>query len=82
MFDTNYLLSADEMMINILHLAQNMEEELPGPNMVAPPIPASPIFAFVAAGRGHIGRDGRGGRDVPNKYIACGSLDHIMYGLG
>jgi hypothetical protein len=46
--------------------------------MEAPPIPASLISAFVAAGRGHIGRDRRGGRDVPNKYSACGSLEHIM----
>ena len=84
MFDTNYLLSADDMMINILHLAQNMEEELPGPNMVAPPIPASPIFAFVAAGRGsrgergHPTHGGRGGLGLPNKCGACGSPDHIM----
>jgi hypothetical protein len=28
-FDTNYLLSADKVMANILHLAQSMEEELP-----------------------------------------------------
>jgi hypothetical protein len=27
-FDTNYLLSADEVMANILHLAQNMDEEV------------------------------------------------------
>jgi ribosomal protein S10 len=29
-FDTNYLLSADEVTANILHLAQNMKGELPG----------------------------------------------------
>jgi hypothetical protein len=28
-FDTDYLLSADEVMASIMHLAQNMEEELP-----------------------------------------------------
>jgi hypothetical protein len=34
--DTNYLLSGDEVMANILHLAQNMQEELPGTDMIAP----------------------------------------------
>jgi hypothetical protein len=83
-FDTNYLLSADEVMASILHLAQTMDEELPPPALPAPHGLTSPIFAFVAAcrgfnsGRGHILRGTRGGRDMPNKCRACGSLNHIM----
>jgi hypothetical protein len=41
-FDTNYLMSADEFMANILHLAQNMEEELPGTVMPAPRVVLAP----------------------------------------
>jgi hypothetical protein len=29
-FDTNYLMSADEVMASIIHLAASMEDELPG----------------------------------------------------
>jgi hypothetical protein len=44
-------------MANILHLAPNMEEELPGADIPAHDGPPSPISAFVAAGRGsHGGR--------------------------
>jgi hypothetical protein len=32
-FDTNYLLSIDEVMISIPHHAQNMEEDLPSSNL-------------------------------------------------
>jgi hypothetical protein len=51
-FDTNYLLSADEVMANILHMAQNMDDD--APDQAQPPTvgPAPPIAAFVAAGRG------------------------------
>jgi hypothetical protein len=36
-FDTNYyLMSTDEVTANILHLAQNMEEEFPGAGVTAP----------------------------------------------
>jgi hypothetical protein len=48
-FDTNYLLCADEVMANTLHLTQNMEEELPGVDVTAPRGPTSSISAFVAA---------------------------------
>jgi hypothetical protein len=85
-FDTDYFLSADEVMANILHLAQNMEEEFslsvdqaPNPHTLAPP-----ISAFVAAGRNssrgrYRARGGRGGRDpLPNKCSGGGGLDHIM----
>jgi hypothetical protein len=52
--------------------------------MQAPDGPALPISAFVAAsrgsntGRGHNHRGGRGGRGLPNKCSACGSVNHIM----
>jgi hypothetical protein len=41
-FDTNNLMSADEVMANILHLARNMEEELTGADIPAPSGPPSP----------------------------------------
>jgi hypothetical protein len=73
-------------MVNILHVAQNMEEELPPSVDLASnhPSPAPQIYAFVAAGRNSYGgrynaRGGRGGRDpLPNKCSDCGGLDHIM----
>jgi hypothetical protein len=34
-FDTNYLLSADEVMTNILHMAHNMDEEVNAPGLRA-----------------------------------------------
>jgi hypothetical protein len=34
-FDTNYLMSADEVMASILHLPQNMDEELTDSDMTA-----------------------------------------------
>jgi hypothetical protein len=84
-FDTNCMLSADEVMANILHMAQNMDEEVSSaPGLPAPDTSLPPISAFVAAGRGsHNGRGHnphgpRGGRGLPNKCNACGSLDHIM----
>jgi hypothetical protein len=85
-FDTNSLMSVDDVMAIILHLAQNMEEELPEANITAPRWPPSPIFAFVAVGRGSHGgrsnpsppRGSRGGRGLPNKCSGCGSLDHIL----
>jgi hypothetical protein len=57
--DTNYLMSADEVMANILQLAQNMDDDLPESTLTNPLGPAPPISAFVAArrkshgGRGH-----------------------------
>jgi hypothetical protein len=78
-FDTDYLMSADEMMANILHLAQNMDEDAGAPSMPAPDASPPPISAFVAVGRGsHSGRGRnprgpRGGRGLPNKCNACGS---------
>jgi hypothetical protein len=68
--DTNYLLSTDEVMANTMHMAQNMEEELPlsFDSAFVPYGAAPPIFAFVADGRGQLtGRPqgfcgGRGGR--------------------
>jgi hypothetical protein len=83
-FDTNYHLSAHVVMANIPHLAQNMEEELPDSDLTAPTGPTSPIPDFVADGRGshngrgHNNRGGCGGRGLPNKCSACGSLNHIM----
>jgi hypothetical protein len=83
-FDTDYLLSADEVMPNILHMAHNMDEEVIAPGLPAPDTSPPPIFAFVAAGRGsksgrgYYPRGPRGGRGLPNKCSARGSLDHIM----
>jgi hypothetical protein len=73
-------MSANAVMANILHLAEYMDEDLNDPAMTAHDGPSPPILAFVAAGRGsHNGRgpshrDGRGGRGLPNKCSACGSL--------
>jgi hypothetical protein len=56
-FDTKRLLSADEVMAIILHLAQNMDETAGAPSMPAPDTSPPPISAFVAARRGlHSGR--------------------------
>jgi hypothetical protein len=49
-FDTNYLMSADEVMASILHMAQNMDEEITDSNLSARDGPAPPISAFVAIG--------------------------------
>jgi hypothetical protein len=46
-FDTNYLLSADEVTANIPHLAHNMEGELPGADVTARSGPTSPISDFT-----------------------------------
>jgi hypothetical protein len=83
-FDTDYPILADEVMASILHLAHNMDEETCAPGAPAPDTSPSPIFAFVGAGpgshngRGHNSRGPRGGRGLPNKCSACGSLDHIL----
>jgi hypothetical protein len=83
-FDTNYLMSTDEVMANILHLAQNMEEELPCSDLPSSLDSVTPISALVAVGhgshgvRGHVNRGGRSGRGLPNKCSACGSLDHML----
>jgi hypothetical protein len=71
-------------MANILHMAHNMNKDVTTPGLPAPGGPAPPISAFVAngrglnGGRGHIPRGIRGGRGLPNKCIAYGSLNHIM----
>ena len=76
-------MSADEVMASILHLAHNMDED-DAPDTPAPNISPPTISAFVDVGRGsHSGRGRpprgpRGGRGLPNKCIACGSLDHIL----
>jgi hypothetical protein len=83
-YDTDYLLSADEVMANILDQAQNMDEDAGAPRTPAPDTFLPPIFAFVAAGRGlhsgrgHNPRGPRGGRGLPNKCSACGGHDHIL----
>ena len=80
-FDIDYILSADEVMAIILHLAHNMDDD-PAPDTPAPVASPPPISAFVAAGRGsHSGRGQphrypRGSR--PNKCGVCGSLNHLM----
>jgi hypothetical protein len=71
------------VMASILHLAHNMDED-DAPDIATPNISPPPISAFVSAGRGsHSGRGHppcgpRGGRGLPNKCSACGSLDHIL----
>jgi hypothetical protein len=82
-FDTYYMLSVDEVMASILHLADNMDED-DAPDTTAPNISPPLMSAFVAAGRGshsgrgHPPRGARGSRGLPNKCSACGSLDHIL----
>jgi hypothetical protein len=69
-FDTNYRMSADEVIASILHMAQSMVEDLPSSDLRALCGSASPISAFVGAGcgsqggRGHGHRGGRGGRGL------------------
>jgi hypothetical protein len=83
-FDTCYLMSADEVMASILHLAQNMDEDAGAPSMPASDTSSPPISALVVAcrgshsGRGHNPRGPRGGHGLPYKCSACGSLDPIM----
>jgi hypothetical protein len=83
-FDTSYLLSADEVMANILHLAHNMDDEPPDQAQPTTTSPTPPISAFVAvgrgsnSGRGHNPRGTRGGRGLPSKCSACDILNHIM----
>jgi hypothetical protein len=82
--DTNYLMSADEGMASTLHLAQNMDDYLPYLTLTTHAGLAPPISDFVAAGRnlhggrGHNSRGGRGGRGLPKKCCACGSLNYTM----
>jgi hypothetical protein len=80
-FDTNYLLSADEVMASILHLAHNMDDE-PAPDTPAPVASPPPISAFVTAGRGSQSGQSQPHRhprgSLPNKCVACGSLNHLM----
>ena len=82
-FDTNYMLSDDEVMASILHLAHNTDED-DAPDTTAPHTSPPPISAFVVAdrgshsGRGHPPRGPRRGRGLLNKCSACGSLDHIL----
>jgi hypothetical protein len=72
-FDTNYLMSTNEMMGTTLHVVQNMEEEPPGIDLPTLVGTAPPISTFVAVGRsfhggrGHPGRSSRSGRGLPNK---------------
>jgi hypothetical protein len=83
-FDACYFMPADEVMANIRHVAQNMNEDAGAPSMTAPNTSPPPISPFVVAGRGshsgrgHNPRGPRGGRGLPNNCSACGSLDHIM----
>jgi hypothetical protein len=71
-------------MANILYRAQNMDEGVTAPGLLAPDTSAPPVSAFVAdgrgsnIGRGHNSRGTQGGRGLPNKCIVDGSLNHIM----
>jgi hypothetical protein len=77
-------MSADEVMDLIFHLAHNMDEEVVAPGMPAHDTSTPTISAFVAAcrgwksGGGQNSRDTRGGRGLPIKCNACGSLNHIL----
>jgi hypothetical protein len=83
-FDTDYMLSAYEVMASILHLAHSMDEDTSAPGATAPDTSPPPISAFVAAGRGshsgrgHPPRGPRGGRGLPNMCSPCGSQAHIL----
>jgi hypothetical protein len=56
-FDTHYMLSANEVMASILHLAHIMDEEACAPGATSPDPSSPPISAFVVVGRGsHSGR--------------------------
>jgi hypothetical protein len=46
-FDTDYMLSADEVMASILHLAHNMDEEVSAPGLPRPNTSPLPIYAFA-----------------------------------
>jgi hypothetical protein len=82
-FDTNCLMSADEVMANILPLAHNMDEEVVALGKQALDTSTLPISAVVVVdrgtnnGRGHNSRGTLGGRGLPSKCKACGSLSHI-----
>jgi hypothetical protein len=77
------LMSADEVITIILHMAHNMGEEVTSPGMPASDTSPTTISALVAvgrgsnSGRGHNPRGPRDGRGLPNKCSACGSMDHI-----
>jgi hypothetical protein len=82
-FDTDYLMSTDVVMASILHLAHNMDEDTGAPSIPAldhRPLPSLRLFNGRGSfnGRGRNPRGPRGGRGLPNKCSACGSLDHIM----
>jgi hypothetical protein len=83
-FDTNYLMSADEVMVSILHLAHNMDEGVaaPGlPPMTLPPLPSPRLALLVAVRTTDAGK-------TPvalvaavaylTKFSACGSTNHIL----
>jgi hypothetical protein len=60
-----------------------MDEEVSNPGLPTPDTSPPPIFAFVAAGRGSNSGRGHlrgpcGGRGLPNKCSASGSLDHVL----
>jgi hypothetical protein len=61
-----------------------MEEEFPRSHMATSVALAPPVIAFVVVGRGHHGERGnngrgcRGGRGLPSKCSAFGSMDHIL----
>jgi hypothetical protein len=46
-FDTNYLLSANDVMASILHLAKNMETELPCMDLSTHDVTTPPVSAFI-----------------------------------
>jgi hypothetical protein len=56
--DTDYLLSADEVMATILHMAHNIDEE-DAPGATTPDTSPPPISTFVATGRGSHGSRGQ-----------------------
>jgi hypothetical protein len=77
------MLSADDVMPSILHLAHNMDED-DAPDTPIPHNSPPPISAFVApgrgshSGRGHPPRGPHGSRGLPKKCSACGCLDHTL----
>jgi hypothetical protein len=80
-FDTNYFLPADEVMANILHLAENMDEDVATPGqqaLTALPLSSAPLSMLVAVPIADAGTTHVALAVVPNKCSACGSLNHIL----
>jgi hypothetical protein len=57
-FDTDYMLSADEVMASILHMAHNMDEEASAPGAPAPDTSPLPYLRLSLPAAGHTAVEG------------------------